>query len=74
MNYDGIPLAIDIYFGNKNEYPTLNPLEKKIIKDYVLDQIIVCTNAGLSSKRQGAKSLKQLISTVENINNVPKSE
>lgn len=50
MDYDGIPLAFDIYPGNKSEQPTLKPLEKKIIKDYGLDQIIVCTDAGLSSK------------------------
>ena len=50
MDYDGIPLAFDIYPGNKSEQPTLKPLEKKIIKDYGLEQIIVCTDAGLSSK------------------------
>ncbi len=50
MDHDGIPLAFDIYPGNKNEQPTLKPLEKKILNDYGLDQIIVCTDAGLSSK------------------------
>lgn len=50
MDYDGIPLAFDIYPGNKSEQPTLKSLEKKIIKDYGLDQVIVCTDAGLSSK------------------------
>jgi transposase len=50
MDYDGIPLAFDIFPGNKSEQPTLKPLEKKIIKDYGLSQIIVCTDAGLSSK------------------------
>jgi hypothetical protein len=50
MDYDGIPLAFDIYPGNKSEQPTLKPLEKKIIKDYGLEQITVCTDAGLSSK------------------------
>ena len=50
MDYDGIPLAFDIYPGNKSEQPTLKPLEKKILKDYGLEQIIVCTDAGLSSK------------------------
>ena len=50
MDHDGIPLAFDIYPGNKNEQPTLKPLEKKVIKDYGLDEIIVCTDAGLSSK------------------------
>lgn len=50
MDHDGIPLAFDIFPGNKNEQPTLKPLEKKILKDFGLDQIIVCTDAGLSSK------------------------
>lgn len=50
MDYDGIPLAFDIYPGNKNEQPTLKPLEKKVIRDFGLNQVIICTDAGLSSK------------------------
>lgn len=50
MDYDGIPLAFDIYPGNKSEQKTLKPLEQKVIRDYGLDQIIICTDAGLSSK------------------------
>lgn len=50
VDHDGVPLAFDIYPGNKNEQPTLKPLEKKILKDYELGEIIVCTDAGLSSK------------------------
>lgn len=50
MDHDGIPLAFDIYPGNKNEQPTLKPLEKKVIRDYGLEQVVVCTDAGLSSK------------------------
>jgi len=50
MDYDGIPLAFDIFPGNKSEQPTLKPLEKKVLSDYGLDQIVVCTDAGLSSK------------------------
>lgn len=50
MDYDGIPLAFDIYPGNKNEQPTLKPLEKKVIRDFGLDRVVVCTDAGLSSK------------------------
>ena len=49
MDHDGIPLAFDIYPGNRNEQPTLKPLEKKIIGEYGLDHVIVCTDAGLSS-------------------------
>ena len=49
MDYDGFPLAFDIFPGNKNEQPTLKPLEKKVLKDYELGGVIVCTDAGLSS-------------------------
>lgn len=50
MDHDGIPLAFDIFPGNQNEQPTLKPLEKKVLKDYGLGRVIVCTDAGLSSK------------------------
>lgn len=50
MDYDGFPLAFDIFPGNQNEQPTLKPLEKKVLKDYELGGVIVCTDAGLSSK------------------------
>lgn len=71
MDYDGVPLAFDIYPGNKSEQPTLKPLEKKIIKDYGLEQIIVCTDAGLSSKTNrkfndlsiGEKRVRSFITT-----------
>lgn len=71
MDYDGIPLAFDIFPGNKSEQPTLKPLEKKIIKDYGLEQIIVCTDAGLSSKSNrkfndksiGGERLRSFITT-----------
>ena len=49
MDYDGIPLAFDIYPGNKNEQPTLKPLEQKVLKDFEVSRIVVCTDAGLSS-------------------------
>jgi len=71
MDYDGIPLAFDIFPGNKSEQPTLKPLEKKVISDYGLDQIIVCTDAGLSSKSNrkfndksiGGERLRSFITT-----------
>ena len=46
---DGIPLCCDINPGNTNENTTLKPLEKKIIDDFNLSQIVVCTDAGLAS-------------------------
>ena len=39
MDHDGIPLAFDIYPGNKNEQPTLKPLEKKVIGDYGVEKL-----------------------------------
>ena len=49
MDGDGIPLTFDTFPGNKNEQPTLKPLEKKIIKDFDNSKFIVCTDAGLAS-------------------------
>ena len=49
MDADGIPLAFTIYPGNQNEQPTLKPLEQKVLNDYGMSQVVVCTDAGLSS-------------------------
>lgn len=51
MDGDGIPLAFDMYEGNKNEQVTLRPLEKRIIKDFELSKFIYCSDAGLASKK-----------------------
>ncbi len=50
MDGDGIPLSCEITPGNTNEQITLKPLEEKIIKDFELADIVVCTDAGLASK------------------------
>lgn len=50
MDYSGIPLAICINRGNKNEQTTLIPFEKKIMQDFELSEFVVCTDAGLSSE------------------------
>lgn len=50
MDGDGIPLAFTMNPGNTNEQTTLQPLEKKIIDDFNLSTIVVCTDAGLASK------------------------
>lgn len=50
MDGDGIPLSFDITPGNTNEQVTLKPLEEKIIKDFNLADIVICTDAGLASK------------------------
>ena len=49
IDSDGIPLAFDIHTGNTNEQVTLRPLEQKILKDFGLSRIVVCTDAGLAS-------------------------
>ena len=46
---DGIPLSCEITPGNTNEQITLKTLEEKIIKDFNLAEIVVCTDAGLAS-------------------------
>ena len=48
-NGKGIPLGYGVYPGNTNEQTTLKPLEKRILKDYGLAKVIVCTDAGLAS-------------------------
>lgn len=50
MDGNGIPLSCEITLGNTNEQITLKPLEEKIIKDFELADIVVCTDAGLASK------------------------
>lgn len=49
MDGDGIPLSFDITPGNTNEQITLKPLEKKIINEFNMSNLVVCTDAGLAS-------------------------
>ena len=49
MDGDGIPLAFSIFDGNKNEQPSLKPLEQRILSDFDLSKFVVCTDAGLVS-------------------------
>lgn len=49
LDGNGIPLAFDLSSGNTNEQGTLKPLEKKILKDFSLSKMVICTDAGLSS-------------------------
>lgn len=51
MDGDGIPLAFDVYEGNKNEQVSPKPLEERIIKDFELSKFIYCSDAGLASKK-----------------------
>lgn len=48
MDRDGIPLACTAFPGS-NEQPTMLPLEKKIINDFGIKNLVVCTDSGLSS-------------------------
>ena len=49
MDADGIPLTFSVFNGNDNEQSSMRPLEKKVISDFGLRKVIVCTDAGLSS-------------------------
>ena len=49
MDGDGIPLAFNISPGNTNEQVTLTPLEEKLLQDFELSKLVVCTDAGLAS-------------------------
>lgn len=49
MDGDGIPLAFSMFDGNKNEQPSLKPLEQRILSDFELSKFVVCTDAGLAS-------------------------
>lgn len=49
MDGSGFPLAFSLFGGNENEQPSLQPLEKRILKDFKLSKFVVCTDAGLSS-------------------------
>ena len=53
MDGNGLPLAFNIYPGNKNEQETLLPTENKIINNFKLKdtKLILCTDAGLSSDK-----------------------
>ena len=49
MDSDGIPLACTIFPGS-NEKPTMLPLEKKILQDFGIGKVVVCTDAGLATR------------------------
>ena len=78
MDHDGIPVAFCIYPGNQNEQPTMKPLEQKILKDFDLSNVVVCTDAGLSSKRNrkyndlrlGGEEMRSFITT-QSIKHLP---
>ena len=66
MDGNGIPLTFNITSGNTNEQTTLKPLEEKIIEDFNLAGIVVCTDAGLAStanRKFNNTNLRKFITT-----------
>lgn len=59
MDHDSIPLAFTIFPGS-TEQPTILPLEKKIIQDFEVENLVVCTDAGLSASAMRRFNDKQL--------------
>ena len=49
LDGNGIPLAFDMTPGNTNEQKTLQPLQQRVIRDFELSKLIICTDAGLCS-------------------------
>lgn len=49
MDANGVPLAFSVFPGNESEQPSMIPLEKKLLHDFEIDKMVVCTDAGLSS-------------------------
>lgn len=68
MDGDGIPLAFDIYEGNKNKQVTLKPLEERIIKDFELNIFYLINVIQLLADKHD----KQIYSYI-NINNIKKN-
>ena len=50
MDLTGLPIAIIVTSGSRNEQTTMVPIEKKILKDYGIHDFIICTDSGLSSE------------------------
>ncbi len=49
MDAEGFPLAFSINPQNQNQQPSLIPLEEKLLTNFDLSKIVICTHAGLSS-------------------------
>lgn len=49
LDGNGFPLSFSLSPGNTNEQTMLQPLEKKILEDFSISKLVVCTDAGLSS-------------------------
>ena len=50
MDPTGLPIAIIVTSGSRNEQMTMVPIEKKILQGYGIQDFIICTDSGLSSE------------------------
>ena len=48
MDLTGLPIAIIVTSGSRNEQTTMIPVEKKILQGYGIHDFIICTDSGLS--------------------------
>ncbi|MDF7638288.1 IS1634 family transposase [Lactobacillus sp. ESL0791] len=74
MDGSGLPLAFSTFPGNENEQPSLQKLEKKVLKDFDLSEVIVVTDGGLSSKANrlfNSRSQRSFVTT-QSIKKLPK--
>ena len=49
MDLTGLPIAIIVTSGSRNEQMTMVPIEKKVLQGYGIHDFIICTDSGLSS-------------------------
>ena len=75
MDANGLPLSFTLFDGNKNEQPSMKPLEKEIMRDFHLSDFVVCTDAGLSSSqnRQYNSYNNRHFITTQSINKLKKN-
>lgn len=69
LDADDIPMAFCINGGSANEQASLRPLEKKLKEDFGLSKLVICTDAGLSSKenRRGDGRSDRAFITVQSL-------
>lgn len=69
MDADGVPLSFSVFPGNENEQPSMIPLEEKLLHDFDIDKMVVCTDAGLGSmeNRKFNDRLSRSFITVQSI-------
>ena len=69
----GLPLAMCINHGNTNEQTTLIPTEKLIVEGMGVENIVVCTDGGLSSEdnRSYNSTSQRSFITVQSLKKLP---